>query len=174
MASAERSSNIFEAGWDSISPHSTCSLRQFWRASRVEYHSIESLPSAYFVFLCFVSIPLPWIRKLSSKCLNKGPILQNLLYRAGWLLSFSHSKAKILLLFIAFMLQVNRGFVAWEYQDLIERVCGGEGGTKGKNKIKYYDKDEKRIIGSDVSSNNQKYFSTTLTRVPCTSRELYI
>lgn len=72
------------------------------------------------------------------------------------------------------MLQVNRGFVAWEYQDLIERVCGGEGGTKGKNKIKCYDKDEKRIIGSDVSSNNQKYFSTTLTRVPCTSRELYI
>ena len=50
----------------------------------------------------------------------------------------------------------------------------GGGGTKGKNKIKYYDKDEKRIIGSDVSSNNQKYFSTTLTRVPCTSRELYI
>lgn len=58
MASAERSSNLFEAEWDSISPHPPALWGQFWRAGRVKYHFTESLPNVYFLRFCILSSSL--------------------------------------------------------------------------------------------------------------------
>lgn len=84
MASAERSSNLFEAGGDSIHLHSACPLRPILKSRQSQILiSLNLFPNVYFL-LCFVSFLFLESENYPLKCLNKGLILQNLLYKADF------------------------------------------------------------------------------------------